>query len=166
MGFDNIPDGYARLVREIAVQAVRNSIVHGIEARTSRVKLGKSESGRVRVEFQGATENGYKFTIEDDGRGLSADRIKEVAVQKGLVTAEQAAGLDAKQVFSILFQPGFSTIDGVTKDAGRGVGMNLIAARVHDVGGRVGVATSLGKFTRITLTLPALSKRASSTEAA
>lgn len=166
VGFDTIPEGYLRLVKDVAVQAVRNSIVHGIESRGMRPKLGKSETGRVRVEFQGAPESGYKFTIEDDGRGLSTERIKEVAVQKGLVSAEQAAGLDAKQIFSILFQPGFSTKDGVTKDAGRGVGMNLIAARVHDAGGRVGVATAVGKFTRITLTLPAYPKRASTTEAA
>ncbi|MGP0083999.1 MAG: ATP-binding protein [Steroidobacteraceae bacterium] len=166
IGFDAIPEGYTRLVKEIAVQAVRNSIVHGIEARGGRPKLGKPEVSKVRVEFQELPDSGYKFTIEDDGRGLSAERIKEVAVQKGLVTAEQAAGLDAKQVFSFLFQPGFSTADGVTRDAGRGVGMNLISERVHDVGGRVGVATSVGKFTRITLTLPALGKRANTTEAA
>jgi HPt (histidine-containing phosphotransfer) domain-containing protein/PAS domain-containing protein len=166
IGFDAIPEGYTRLVKEIAVQAVRNAIVHGIEARGGRPKLGKPEIGKVRVEFHELPESGYKFTIEDDGRGLSAERIKEVAVQKGLVTAEQAAGLDAKQVFSILFQPGFSTADGITRDAGRGVGMNLISERVHDVGGRVGVATSVGKFTRITLSLPALGKRANTTEAA
>jgi chemotaxis protein histidine kinase CheA len=166
IGFDAIPEGYTRLVKEIAVQAVRNAIVHGIEARGGRPKLGKPEIGKVRVEFHELPESGYKFTIEDDGRGLSAERIKEVAVQKGLVTPEQAAGLDAKQVFSILFQPGFSTADGITRDAGRGVGMNLISERVHDVGGRVGVATSVGKFTRITLSLPALGKRANTTEAA
>jgi HPt (histidine-containing phosphotransfer) domain-containing protein/PAS domain-containing protein len=166
IGFDGIPDGYVRLVKEISVQAVRNSIVHGIEARGTRTKFGKSDTGRVRLEFQGTADAGYKFTIEDDGRGLSAERIKEVAVQRGLVTAEQAPGLDAKQIFSLLFQPGFSTVEGVTKDAGRGVGMNLISARVHEAGGRVGVATSLGKFTRITLSLPALGKRTNTTEAA
>ena len=58
-------------------------------------------------------------------------------MQKGLLTAEHAAGIDAKQVFSLLFQAGFSTAENVTKDAGRGIGMNLIAERVREAGGRV-----------------------------
>jgi HPt (histidine-containing phosphotransfer) domain-containing protein len=165
VGLDAVPDSYRRLVKDIAVQAVRNSIVHGIETRPVRQALGKSPIGTVRLEFQELTD-GYKFTIEDDGQGLSPDRIKEVAVQKGLLTAEYAAAMDAKQTFSLLFQSGFSTADSVTKDAGRGVGMNLIAERAREAGGRVSVATQPGKFTRISVSLPSTTKRINATEAA
>ena len=165
VGLDAVPDGYRRLIKDVAVQAVRNAIVHGIETRPVRQALGKSPVGAVRVEFQ-ELPDAYKFTIEDDGQGLSPDRIKEVAVQKGLLTAEHAAGMDAKQAFSLLFQAGFSTADNVTKDAGRGIGMNLIAERVREAGGRVSVATQLGKFTRISVALPPSTKRINVTEAA
>jgi chemotaxis protein histidine kinase CheA len=165
LGFAGIPDVYRRLVKDVAVQAVRNAIVHGIEPKEVRQTLGKSPIGAVRLEFL-EVGDAYKFTIEDDGQGLSTDRIKEVAVQKGILTPEHAAVLDAKQTFSLLFQAGFSMANTVNKDAGRGIGMNLIAERVREVGGRVSVATQLNKFTRISVSLPATNKRVNVTEAA
>jgi len=165
VGFDAIPDSYRRLIKDVAVQAVRNAIVHGIEPRSTRSTLGKAPIGVVRLEFKEGPD-AYRFTIEDDGQGLSTDRIREAAVQKGMLTAEHAATLDAKQTFSLLFQAGFSMADKVTKDAGRGVGMNLIAERVREAGGRVSLATQLGKFTRISVSLPPPSKRINVTEAA
>jgi chemotaxis protein histidine kinase CheA len=74
--------------------------------------------------------------------------------------------LDAKQTYSLLFKPGFSTVEHATKDAGRGVGMNLVADLMNQVGGRVGVATARGRFTRLTVTLPFSPKRADDTAAA
>ncbi len=87
-------------------------------------------------------------------------------MKKGFITAEKAQTMDTKKVFSLLFQPGFSTIETATKDAGRGVGMNLIADLTNQMGGRVSVATSAGKFTRLTMTLPRAVKRADDIEAA
>jgi len=164
-GFDIIPDVYRRLIKDVAVQAVRNAIVHGIEPRALRQTVGKPAIGTVKLEFQEMAE-AYKFTIEDDGQGLSTDRIKEAAVHQGILTPESAATLDAKQTFSLLFQPGFSMVERVTKDAGRGIGMNLIAERVREVGGRMGVATQPGRYTRISISLPPATKRINVTEAA
>jgi len=165
-GFDAIPAQYRRAVKDIAVQAVRNAVVHGIESPAARLAAGKSQQGAVRLSFQEAAEGGYKLIIEDDGQGLSTERIKEVALKKGFITPERALTLDTKQIFSLLFQPGFSTVETATKDAGRGVGMNLIADLVNQIGGRVSVATSAGKFTRLTMTMPLPAKRADDTEAA
>jgi two-component system, chemotaxis family, sensor kinase CheA len=120
----------------------------------------------VRLTFQDAGEAGYKLIIEDDGQGLSTERIKEAAVKKGFITPEKAQVLDTKKIFSLLFQSGFSTIETATKDAGRGVGMNLIADLTNQMGGRVSVATSAGKFTRLTMTLPRAIKRTDDIEAA
>lgn len=165
-GFDAVPDDYRRAVKDIGIQAVRNAIVHGIETPEARAAAGKAQQGMVRLTFQDAGEVGYKLIIEDDGQGLSTERIKEAAVKKGFITAEKAQGLDTKKIFSLLFQPGFSTIETATKDAGRGVGMNLIADLTNQMGGRVSVATSAGKFTRLTMTLPRAIKRTDDIEAA
>jgi HPt (histidine-containing phosphotransfer) domain-containing protein/PAS domain-containing protein len=165
MGFDTVPDEYRRIVKDISVQAVRNSIVHGIESVTERLNTGKPTQGQLKLIFQELGDAGYKLIAEDDGQGLSTEKIKEAALKKGFIAAEKAATLDAKQVFSLLFQPGFSTVEHATKDAGRGVGMNLMAALMQQIGGKVSVATVPGKFTRLTLSLPPV-KRAGNTEAA
>jgi two-component system, chemotaxis family, sensor kinase CheA len=165
-GFDTVPEHYRRIVKDISIQAVRNAIVHGIEVPSVRLAAGKLAQGQVRLTFQAQADGGYKFSVEDDGQGLATDRIKEVAIEKGFITPEQANGLDAKQIYSLLFKPGFSTVDTATKDAGRGVGMNLVADLMHQIGGRVGVATSRGRFTRLTVTMPPQPKRADDTAAA
>jgi two-component system chemotaxis sensor kinase CheA len=165
-GLDAVPDEYRRAVKDIGIQAVRNAIVHGIESPNARLAAGKLAQGRVRLSFQDVGEAGYKLIVEDDGQGLSTERIKEAALKKGFITPERAQTLDTKQIFSLLFQPGFSTVETATKDAGRGVGMNVIADLTNQMGGRVSVATSNGKFTRLTMTLPRAVKRADDTEAA
>jgi len=165
MGFDTVPDEYRRIVKDIAVQAVRNSIVHGIESTTDRLNTGKPTQGQLKLIFQELGDAGYKLIAEDDGQGLSTEKIKHAALKKGFITEEKAATLDAKQVFSLLFQPGFSTVETATKDAGRGVGMNLMAGLMQQIGGKVSVATVPGKFTRLTLSMPPV-KRAGNTEAA
>jgi two-component system chemotaxis sensor kinase CheA len=165
LGFDTVPDEYRRIVKDIAVQAVRNAIVHGIETPAERLAHGKIQQGALKLIFQDLGESGYKLIAEDDGQGLSTEKIKEAALKKGFLTAEKAATLDAKQVFSLLFQSGFSTMETATKDAGRGVGMNLMAGLMQQIGGKVSVATMPGKFTRLTLSMPP-AKRSGNTEAA
>jgi two-component system, chemotaxis family, sensor kinase CheA len=165
-GLEQVPDGYRRIVKDITIQAVRNAVVHGIEPAAARATAGKPSQGLVRIEFRNAGDAGFKLSVEDDGQGLATEKIKEVARQRGLITADQAENLDAKGVLSLLFQPGFSTVEHATKDAGRGVGMNLMADLMRQIGGRVGVATSPGKFTRVTMTLPATHKPADDTVAA
>jgi HPt (histidine-containing phosphotransfer) domain-containing protein len=166
VGFEAIPEDYRRAVKDIGVQAVRNAVVHGIATPAARVSAGKPQQGLVRLTFQTLNDGGYKLIVEDDGQGLSTERIKEAALKKGFITAEKAQTLDTKQVFSLLFHSGFSTLDTATKDAGRGVGMNLIADLTNQMGGKVSVATSAGKFTRLTMTMPHAAKPADNTEAA
>jgi len=165
-GLETVPEEYRRMVKDIAIQAVRNAIVHGIEPAAARRAAGKSPHGTVRIEFKDQGEAGYKLSVEDDGKGLETERIKEVALQKGFITPEQAGTLDARQTLSLLFQSGFSTVETATKDAGRGVGMNLMADLMRQIGGRVGVATAAGRFTRVTMTMPHPRKAADDTVAA
>src|SRR5271167_2500885 len=165
LGFETVPDEYRRMVKDISVQAVRNAIVHGIEPASERLAAGKSSRGEIKLMFQDLGEAGYKLVAEDDGQGISTEKIKEAALKKGFINAEKAASLGARQVFSLLFQSGFSTVETATKDAGRGVGMNMMAGLMQQIGGKVSVSTMPGKFTRQTLSMPP-AKRAGTTEAA
>jgi two-component system, chemotaxis family, sensor kinase CheA len=155
-GLGEVPPAYRRAVKDIAVQAVRNALVHGIEAPDFRERCGKPAVGTIKVDFHGEGPNGYRLVIEDDGAGISLRKIREAAVRRGILTSEDAARLESKQLLSLLFRSGFSTQEVADEDAGRGVGMNVIAELVKDLSGRVGVSTGEGRYTRFTIVLPAL----------
>ena len=101
------------------------------------------------------TDADQSVTVQDDGRGLQLERIKEVAVERGLITPAQASMLDPRQTMALIFRPGFSTADRVTTDAGRGAGMDLVRILVAELGGRVGLASAGGKFSKFKIWLPA-----------
>ncbi|HKR37272.1 MAG TPA: ATP-binding protein [Steroidobacteraceae bacterium] len=154
-GLDNVPEAYRRAVKDITIQLVRNAVVHGIEEPNERTKAHKSEVGTLAVEFGARDTEGYELVVQDDGRGLQLERIKEVAVERGLITPAQAAMLDPRQTMALIFRPGFSTADRVTTDAGRGAGMDLVRILVAELGGRVGLASAGGKFSKFKIWLPA-----------
>lgn len=154
-GLDNVPESYRRAVKDITIQLVRNAVVHGIEDPSERAKAHKSEVGTLAVEFGARDTEGYELIVQDDGRGLQLERIKEVAVERGLITPAQAAMLDPRQTMALIFRPGFSTADRVTTDAGRGAGMDLVRILVAELGGRVGLASAGGKFSKFKIWLPA-----------
>ncbi len=97
--------------------------------------------------------------MEDDGAGIVTEAVLDAALQRGLITEAEAGQLDAKAVLGLIFRPGFSTRDGADRDAGRGVGLDLVRRVVRDLGGRVGVATAPGRSTRFRVTLPAEAAR-------
>ncbi len=153
-GLDSIPSSYRKVVKDVAIQIVRNAVVHGIETPDMRQAAGKSEAGNVMVQFLTAPGEGFKLVIEDDGQGISSTRIKEAALQKGIITEAAAAKMEAKHMFRLLFHPGFSTRDTVTHDAGRGIGMSLVAELIRELNGKIAVATGEGKYTRFSILLP------------
>jgi two-component system chemotaxis sensor kinase CheA len=159
-GLDEVPEGYRRAVKDITIQLVRNAVVHGIEEPEERVRANKSEKGQLTVEFSARGSDGYELIVQDDGRGLQLDRIKEVAVERGLITQAQAALLDPRQTMALIFRPGFSTADKVTSDAGRGAGMDLVRILVAELGGRVGLASAGGRFSKFKIWLPASERAA------
>jgi two-component system chemotaxis sensor kinase CheA len=154
-GLDAVPESYRRAVKDITIQLVRNAVVHGIEEPSERAKAHKAETGTLAVEFGSRDSEGYELIVQDDGRGLQLERIKEVAVERGLITPSQAAMLDPRQTMALIFRPGFSTADRVTTDAGRGAGMDLVRILVAELGGRVGLASAGGKFSKFKIWLPA-----------
>jgi len=159
-GLDNVPEAYRRALKDIAIQLVRNAVVHGIETPAERRSASKSEFGQLTIEFADRGAEGVELTVKDDGCGLQLERIKEVAIERGLITAPQAALLDQRQTMALIFRPGFSTADQVTSDAGRGAGMDLVRSLVADFNGRVGMATAKGRYTKFKIWLPPASQAA------
>jgi two-component system chemotaxis sensor kinase CheA len=154
-GLAGVPADYRRAIKDIAVQAVRNALVHGIEEPDFRKRSGKAPTGTIKVEFRSEGANGYRLIIEDDGAGLNSRKIREAAITRGIVTSEEAARLEPKQLLSLLFRPGFSTQEVTDEDAGRGIGMNVVAELVREMHGRIGISSGEGRYTRFTIVLPA-----------
>lgn len=135
------------------VHLVRNSVDHGIEVPDERVKAGKPREGT--VVLTAAQEGDHiLLTIEDDGRGIDAKLIRRKAVEKNIMDADTAARISDKEVFHIIFAPGFSTKDEISDISGRGVGMDVVKTRIAQLNGSVDIDSTLGKGTRLTIKLP------------
>jgi two-component system chemotaxis sensor kinase CheA len=153
-GLSEVPVSYISTVKDCVIQMLRNSAVHGIEASDIRRAQTKDDVGVVRVDFR-KSGDGYELVFEDDGAGISPDQLKAAAVRKQILTEEEASGMDTRAAMALIFRPGFSTQEEVSMDAGRGVGMDVVARSVYALGGKIGVSTNPGKFTRFKIVLPA-----------
>jgi signal transduction histidine kinase len=153
-GLSEVPSSYIPTVKDCVIQMLRNSAVHGIEASDVRRAQTKDDVGVVRVDFR-KSGDGYELVFEDDGAGISPDQLKAAAVRKQILTEEEASGMDTRAAMALIFRPGFSTQEEVSMDAGRGVGMDVVARSVYALGGKIGVSTNPGKFTRFKIVLPA-----------
>ncbi len=152
-GLGEVPTAYSATIKDCLIQMLRNSAVHGIEAPEVRRANTKDAQGSVRVDFHKISE-GYELVFEDDGAGIAPESLRSAAVRQQLITEEEAAGMDTRSTMALIFRPGFSTQDGVSMDAGRGVGMDVVARSVYALGGKIGVSTHPGRFTRFKIVLP------------
>src|SRR5207302_1831581 len=117
---------------EPLLHLLRNAVDHGIEPAELRQARGKKPHGEIR--FRAAHEGSQVvLRISDDGAGLDVEAIRATAVQRGLVTAEEAARLSEREVYSFIFHAGFSTAQTVSEISGRGVGLDIVAARVNQL---------------------------------
>ncbi|WP_457621890.1 chemotaxis protein CheA [Persephonella sp.] len=135
------------------IHLVRNAIDHGIEPVEERLKAGKPEAGIIKLS---AYQEGDRIiiSIEDDGRGINVEKVKKKAVEKGLITPEQAQNMSDKEAFELLFMPGFSTADQVSEVSGRGVGMDVVASTIHSLRGSIEVESEQGKGSKFIMKLP------------
>ncbi|MGA9355702.1 MAG: chemotaxis protein CheW [Terriglobales bacterium] len=140
-------------IKDPLTHLVRNSVDHGIELPEARVKVGKTPAGRLilRAFHEGGQVN---IEISDDGAGLNRERIRQKAIERGLVTAEQAARMPEREIFNLIFLPGFSTAEKVTNVSGRGVGMDVVKTNVEKIGGVVDVQSSPGHGTTVRVKIP------------
>lgn len=152
-GLQDIPESYLPTLRDCMIQMLRNAAVHGIEEGEVRRAHTKDEVGTVKVDFRKCAE-GFELVFEDDGAGLSPETLRAAALRRQIITEEEARSMDARAIMALIFRPGFSTRDQVSLDAGRGVGMDVVARNVYGMGGRIGVSTNPGRFTRFRIVLP------------
>ncbi|HEU5080895.1 MAG TPA: chemotaxis protein CheA [Opitutaceae bacterium] len=133
------------------VHLIRNCIDHAICPPDERVRLGKPRRGTIRLKAQHAGSH-VIISIQDDGRGLNSDAIRAKGIEKGLIAPD--AELSEKDIFNLIFLPGFSTAKTITTVSGRGVGMDVVKRQLDALRGTIHLASQRGKGTTITLTLP------------
>ena len=140
-------------IKDPLTHAVRNAVDHGIEEAHVRVLAGKPAEGCVRLR---AFHQSGSVVIEvaDDGAGIGIERVLAKAVERNLVTAEQAAAMSEREALQLIFLPGFSTAAAVTNVSGRGVGMDVVRANVEKVGGSVEIESKMGMGTTLRLRVP------------
>ncbi len=135
------------------VHLVRNSIDHGIEMPDERHAAGKDKVGQVRLSayYEG---NNIVIEIKDDGKGMDVNRIKEKAIEKGMITSDDASRMSKKDIINFIFAPGFSTAQKVSDVSGRGVGMDVVKTNITKLNGLIDIDSDYGKGSVISIKLP------------
>jgi two-component system chemotaxis sensor kinase CheA len=141
------------LLNDPLLHLVRNAIDHGIEPPDERERVGKPRTGRLLVQAQ-AFGGEVRISISDDGRGMDPAQMREIAVRKRLISAENAALLSDREALDLVFMPGFSSAQMITDISGRGVGMDVVRTNLTELGGQVLLESESGQGTRITLQVP------------
>ncbi|MBA6347339.1 MULTISPECIES: chemotaxis protein CheA [unclassified Colwellia] len=135
------------------VHLVRNSVDHGIEMPDKREALGKPREG---VVVLSASQEGdhILLTIKDDGAGMNAEKLKEIAITRGVLDADSAARMTDKEAFSLIFAPGFSTKTEISEVSGRGVGMDVVKTKITQLNGTVSIDSEMGVGTILEIKVP------------
>ena len=135
------------------VHLVRNSVAHGIEQPENRTLANKPEMGKVSLRAYHRGNHIY-IEVEDDGRGIDYERVKQSAIERGLVSAETAVRLTERDLREMLFHPGFSTAPVKTELAGRGVGLDIVRANLNALNGEIDIQSVSGQGTKFILKVP------------
>lgn len=140
-------------IKDPLTHLVRNSVDHGLEAPEIRTAHGKPAEGRLllRAYHEGGQVN---IEITDDGAGINTERVAQIAIKRGVVSAEQVARMGERELQNLIFLPGFSTAEKVTNVSGRGVGMDVVKTNIEKIGGTVDLQTKLGEGTTIKVKVP------------
>ena len=140
-------------IKDPLTHAVRNSLDHGIEPPDVRQAAGKNPEGTLKLR---ASHEGSHVIIEvsDDGAGIAVEKVRQKAIERGLITPERAAQLGERELLQLIFLPGFSTAAAVTNVSGRGVGMDVVRTNVEKIGGKVEIDSRSGKGTTLKLRIP------------
>ena len=145
---DQMDTKTAHQLQQIGIQLIRNGICHGIETPSIRLAKGKPAHGEIFISTQMNSEGVIDFIVRDDGQGIVPSRIRAAMIASGRYSNEIVSQLSDKEIVGKLFEPGFSTADGTDKDAGRGVGMDLVQSLVNEIGGELKIDTKPDVFTQ------------------
>ncbi|MBK7455128.1 MAG: chemotaxis protein CheA [Anaerolineales bacterium] len=140
-------------INDPLIHLVRNSVDHGIESPEERRAAGKPERGTITLTAR-HEQGRIILTVEDDGGGIDGEKLRRSAVQKGLITAEEAAALTEDQSIDLMFMAGLSTAQKVTDISGRGVGLDIVSTNIQRVNGSIQVETQIGRGTQFKIVLP------------
>ncbi len=140
-------------LRDPLMHLLRNAADHGIEAPEERIAAGKPETGTVRLSAY-HDQDRIVIKLEDDGKGIDPDLLRQAAVKKGFLSPDAAALLSDKEAMNLIRMSGFSTAKKVSEISGRGVGMDVVATNIEALGGTVDITSETGRWTQLTLTLP------------
>lgn len=142
-------------LKEIVVQLLRNAVAHGIEPVAERIEIGKQASGNVHITLKESAHGEYELTLRDDGRGLVPDNIRISLLRSGRYTTEQLSEFSDKQILMKIFEPGFSTARQVDRNAGHGVGLDVVHKKIEQLGARLRIATHERAYTQFSIIFPA-----------
>lgn len=140
-------------INDPLIHLVRNSVDHGIESPEERRAAGKPERGKLTLTAR-HEQGRIILTVEDDGAGINAERLRKSAVQKGLISEEEAAGLTEEESIDLMFMAGLSTARKVTDISGRGVGLDIVNTNIQRINGSIHVETHAGEGTIFMIALP------------
>jgi two-component system, chemotaxis family, sensor kinase CheA len=135
------------------IHLIRNAVDHGIEPPAERRANGKAEKSEVRLEARQEGDH-IVLVVSDDGRGMSAERLRAKALEKGIITDEDANTMDERQSLNLVFLPGFSTKDVASDVSGRGVGMDVVKTNIQKLNGSIEIRSYPGKGTTFIISLP------------
>ncbi len=140
-------------INDVLVHLLRNAVDHGIETPEQRAQIGKKPKGTIKLA---ARREGDYVVIEvsDDGRGIDTEAVKKVAVEKGVITRENASKMSTEEVFDLLGAPGLSTQREVTEFSGRGVGFDVVKSKIRSLGGAIKIQSKKDVGTKVILKLP------------
>jgi two-component system chemotaxis sensor kinase CheA len=135
------------------IHLIRNAVDHGVESIEDRRAVGKPEKSQVRLEARQEGDH-IVLVVSDDGRGMNAERLRAKALQKGIITDEEANTMDERQSMNLVFLPGFSTKDVASDVSGRGVGMDVVKTNIQKLNGSIEIKSVLGKGSTFIISLP------------
>lgn len=142
-----------QIITDSLLHLIRNAIAHGIEPKEERRQNKKTVGGSLTLTATSDKET-VIITLQDDGKGINVEDIKETAIAKGMVSHEKAESMAFDDILALIFEPGFSLSKHVTEFSGRGVGLDVVKNALDSIGGDIKVKTKVGTGTKFTLTLP------------
>ncbi len=148
-----IDRGIIEELNDPLVHMIRNSCDHGVESPSERMAIGKPAEGTIVLDAD-QEGNNIVLRISDDGKGMDPDKLKAKAIEKGLLTFEQANQMPAREAFQLIFAPGFSTAAKVSAVSGRGVGMDVVRTNIQKLKGMIEIESEIGKGTTFIIKLP------------
>ncbi len=143
------------LIKDILVQLIRNSMVHGIESPLKREQKGKPRKAVISLSAK-ADDNDIIIKIADDGQGLQLDKIRKKAIASKKWTAEELSKWNDEKIANLIFESGISTAEKANLTAGRGIGMGIVKQKIDDINGSIDIDHKTGKFTEFTIKIPAI----------